>query len=106
MSASGSVGEKVDQELSRKGEKVDKGALAGETKGRIFAQYNVLCVGVCHFFLLHCGAKPQSYGLVLVCFSLSCNPGAISLRRVAFHMESHKHAVSSSSLKHPGPPFC
>ena len=45
-------------------------------------------------FLLLCGAKLQNYGLVLACFSLSCSPGAISLNRVAFHMESEKHAVS------------
>ena len=38
------------------------------------------------FFLLHGGAKPQNYGLVLTCFSLSCNPGAMSC--VAFHMVS------------------
>ena len=30
-------------------------------------------------FLLHCGAKPSNYGLVLACFSLSCNPNVISL---------------------------
>ena len=30
----------------------------------------------------------QNYGLFLDCFSLSCNPGAISLSRIAFHMES------------------
>ena len=51
------------------------------------------------FFLLHCGAKAPNYGLVLACFSLSCNPGAISLSRIAFHMESEKHAPPSSRLK-------
>ena len=51
------------------------------------------------FFLLHCGAKPQNYGLVLDFFSLSCNLGAINLSRVAFYMESEKHAVSSAFLK-------
>ena len=40
------------------------------------------------FFLLHCGARPQNYGLVLACCSLSRNPDAIRLSRVAFHMES------------------
>ena len=53
------------------------------------------------FFLLHCGAKPQNYGLVLACFSLSCNPDAIGLSRVAFHMESEKQAVPSPLLKLP-----
>ena len=38
------------------------------------------------FFMLHCGAKLLNYGLILTCFSLSCNQGAISLSRVAFHM--------------------
>ena len=52
--------------------------------------------------LLHCSTKPQNYGLVLACFSLSCNLGAITLSRVAFHMESEKHAVSSPPLKLPG----
>ena len=33
------------------------------------------------FFLLQCGAKPQNYGLVLACSSLSCNPGALNLSR-------------------------
>ena len=45
------------------------------------------------FFLLHCGAKHQNYDLVLACFSLLCNPNAINLSRVAFHMESEKHAI-------------
>ena len=40
------------------------------------------------FFLLHFGAKPQNYGLILTCFSPWCDPGAISLSDVAFHMES------------------
>ena len=40
---------------------------------------------------------------VLNCFSISCNPGAISLSHVAFHMESERHAVSSPQLKLPGP---
>ena len=53
------------------------------------------------FFLLLCGTKPQNYGLVLAYFSLSCNPFAISLSRVAFHMESKKHAVLSPPLKLP-----
>ena len=57
------------------------------------------------FFLLHCGTKPQMYGLVLVCFSLSCNLGTISLSRVTFHVESEKHAVSSPPLKHPACKF-
>ena len=47
-------------------------------------------------FLLHCGAKPQNYGIVLGCFSLLCNPSAISLSRVTFDME---RAVSSPLLK-------
>ena len=51
------------------------------------------------FFLLHCGAKPPNYCLVLTCFSLSCNPGAVRLSRMAFQMESEKHAVSSPPLK-------
>ena len=51
------------------------------------------------FFLLHCVAKLQNYGLVLDCFSLSCNPGAISL--FTFHKESEKHIVSSHPLKVP-----
>ena len=55
------------------------------------------------FFLLHCCNKPQNYGLALVCFALSCNPGAINLSRVVYiHMESEKHAVSSPRLKLPG----
>ena len=54
-------------------------------------------------FLLNCGSKPQNYGFVLGCFSLSCNSGAISLSRVdAFHMDSEKHIVSSSPQKLPG----
>ena len=70
-----------------------QGALVGKTKRPcIFAHYNVLCAG-----LLHCGPKPQNYGLVLACFFLSCNPGA-SLSRVAFHVESEKHASSSAPL--------
>ena len=39
-------------------------------------------------FLLQCGTKLPKLVLVLACFFLSCNPGAISLSRVAFHMES------------------
>ena len=50
------------------------------------------------FFLLPFGAKPQNYGLVLACFSLLCDPGAINLSRVAYHIESEKHAVSSPTL--------
>ena len=53
------------------------------------------------FFLLRCGATPQNYGLVLACFSLLCNPSAISLCLVAFHMQSEKQAVSSPQLKLP-----
>ena len=53
------------------------------------------------FFSLHCGAKSQNYVLVVACFSLLCNPGAISLSRVAYHMESEKYAVSSPPLKLP-----
>ena len=53
------------------------------------------------FFLLHCGAKSQNYGLVLACFSLSCNPGTVSLSRAAFHIESEKYAASSPLLKLP-----
>ena len=34
------------------------------------------------FFLLHCGARLPNFGLVLVGFSPSCNPGAIRLNRV------------------------
>ena len=30
------------------------------------------------FFLLHCGAKLENCDLIVVCFSLSCNPGAIN----------------------------
>ena len=44
----------------------------------------------------------QNYGLVLACFSLSCSPGAISLSRVAFHMESEKHTVSSPWTRRSG----
>ena len=51
------------------------------------------------FFLLQCGANPPNYGLTLSCFSLSCNPGAISLIRVAFYMESENHAVWSPLLR-------
>ena len=54
------------------------------------------------FFLLHYGPKPQNYGLVPACFSLSCNLGEISLSSVAFHMESEKHAFSSPPLNLPG----
>ena len=54
------------------------------------------------FFLLRCGAKPQNYDLVLTCFFLSCNLGAMRLSYVPFHMESEKHAVSSPLLKFPG----
>ena len=52
------------------------------------------------FFLLHCGPKPQNYGLVLASFPLLCNPGAISLSRVAFHMES-ENTFLSPPLKLP-----
>ena len=52
-------------------------------------------------FLLHYGAKLENYGLVLTCFSLSCYPSAVSLSRVAFHMEFEKYAVSSPLLKLP-----
>ena len=52
-------------------------------------------------FLLQCGAKSQNYGHVLACFSLSCNLGAISPSRVAFHIESEKNAISSPPLKFP-----
>ena len=52
--------------------------------------------------LLHCGAKPPGYGIVLSCFSLWCNPGAISLSHVAFHMESEKQDVSSAPLRLSG----
>ena len=53
------------------------------------------------FLLLHCGAKPQHHGLVLACFSFLCNLNAISLSRVAFHLEFENHAVSSPPLKLP-----
>ena len=48
------------------------------------------------FCLFFCGAKLHNDGLVLTCI-----PGAISQRCVAFHMESEKHAVSSPRLKLP-----
>ena len=50
------------------------------------------------FFSQHCGAKPQNYGIVLACFSLSCNPGAISLSRVAFHMGSETRRFAAKTL--------
>ena len=68
---------------------------------RMFAEGIAVCPNAI-FFLLHSDANPQNYGLVLACFSLSCNPGAISLSRVAIHMESENHAVSSPPLKLPG----
>ena len=47
-------------------------------------------------FRLPCSNFPDcNCGLVLACFSLSFNPGAISLSRVAFHIECEKHAVPS-----------
>ena len=55
------------------------------------------------FDLLHYGAKPQNYGLILACFSLSCYLGAVSLSCAAFHMESEIYAISSSPLKLHGP---
>ena len=54
------------------------------------------------FLSLNCGAKPQNYGLIIVYFSLLCNPGARSLNRVAFHIESEKCAVLSPPLKFSG----
>ena len=46
-------------------------------------------------FLLHRGTKSQNYGLV--------SPSCVSLSRVAFQVESEKHAVSSPPLKVPVP---
>ena len=85
------------------------GALARETKQpyiramhcafRICLQKTTYVRPNAIFFLLHCGATPQNYGLILACFSLSCNTGAMSLSHVVFHMESVKHAVSSPPLE-------
>ena len=47
----------------------------------------------------------QKFDLVLGCFSLSRNPGSISLSCAAYHMESEKHAVSSPPLKLPAHNF-
>ena len=89
----------------------NQGALAGETEQAYICALQCVMRGCLQkaftmgpnaiFFLLHCGAKPQSYGLVLTCFSLLCNPGALSLTYAAFHIQSEKHAVSSPSLKLP-----
>ena len=87
----------------------------GERSIRIFAHCNVLCAGVCRRPLLcalmqqiitSCSSlamvEQKNYGLVLACFSLSCNPGAVSLNCAAIHLESEKtHAVSSAPLKLP-----
>ena len=79
---------------------MDQETLEGEMKGpyirklqcavRAFLQKAVAVRSYAIFFPLYCGTKPQNYGLVLACFSLSCNPGAMSLSSVAFHMDSDK----------------
>ena len=67
-----------------------QGALAWETK-RLYIRALQCAIRGCLeiatavrpntiFFFLHCGTKPLNYGLVLACFSLSCNPGATGLR--------------------------
>ena len=88
--------------------RVEQGSLAGETKLPYIRTLQCAMHGCLKkatvtrsdaiFFLLHCGAKPPNYGLILASFSLACNLGTISLSRVAFHMESEKRAVSSPPL--------
>ena len=79
------------------------GALAGETRQPYIRALPCAMRG----FLkkataIRPDAKRQNNGLVLACFSLLCNPGAISVSRVAFHIESEKHAILSPPLKLPG----
>ena len=81
-----------------------QGALLGETKRKYIRGLRCAMPGYLQkatIALLHCGVKPQNYSLVLACFSLTCNLGAISLSRVVFHMESEKHAVLTPPLKVP-----
>ena len=49
------------------------------------------------FFLFYCSTNPLKLGIVLPCFfSLLCNPDAISLCCIAYHM---KHVFLSPVLK-------
>ena len=94
----------------------DQGALTGEMKRPYICALQYAMHGCLQkatavrpntiFFLLHCGAKPQNYGLVLTCFSLSCNLGPISLSRVSFIMESEKHTCFVSVAKAPWAQLC
>ena len=79
----------------------------GRRNGRIIQQCNVFCAGVCRkpslralapFSVFALYRQTPNYGLVLACFSLSCNPGAINLSRVnvAFYMESENSPQAPS----------
>ena len=62
------------------------GGGGGQTKRRYIYIYIYMCVCVCVsiFVLLHCGTIPQNYGIVLTCFSPSCNPSTCNLKNTPF----------------------